>query len=59
VGVVANIKGPQGSPGAPGTPGTVWYNGTGVPPDTLGTDGDYYLDDATGNVYQKAAGTWA
>lgn len=62
MGLVANIKGPAGATGAQGaagTPGSVWHNGTGVPADTVGADGDYYLDDGSGDVYVKAGGTWA
>ena len=68
MGVVANIKGPKGDNGAQGdtgpqgvagVPGSKWYNGTSAPADTLGVDGDYYLNTATGDVYAKAGGTWA
>ncbi len=38
--------------------GSTWYNGSGVPSDTLGADGDYYLDNVGGNVYHKGSGTW-
>lgn len=38
--------------------GSTWRNGTGAPSDSLGANGDYYLDDATGDVYAKAAGTY-
>lgn len=38
--------------------GTVWHNGTGLPADSLGKDGDYYLDVDTGNVYVKENGSW-
>ena len=63
--VAANIQGPQGptgatgATGAAGTPGSVWREGTGAPSNSLGVDGDYYLDGATGNVYQKAGGTYS
>jgi len=30
-----------------------WMNGNGVPANNLGIQGDYYLDDLTGNVYNK------
>ena len=39
--------------------GSQWYNGTGVPSNSLGVDNDYYLDNATSNVYFKASGTWS
>lgn len=32
---------------------TVWRNGVGVPANSLGNFGDYYLNDATGDVYVK------
>src|SRR3990167_387518 len=53
------LQGIQGETGAAGTPGSVWREGTGVPSDALGINGDFYLDDATGDVYQKAAGTYS
>ena len=50
-----------GSTGATGATGasTAWHDGTGVPAGGLGNNGDYYLDDATGNVYLKTSGAWA
>jgi hypothetical protein len=61
--VVGNIKGPQGIQGIQGIQGpqglaAVWRNGNGAPLDTLGIDGDYYLNALNGNVYAKAAGTY-
>ena len=58
--------GPQGVAGPPGPPGpqgpagvgTVWYNGVGAPSNTLGADGDYYLNDSNGSVYIKVSGSW-
>src|ERR1035437_437423 len=44
------LTGPMGGPGANGA---VWRTGTGVPSNGLGADGDYYLDNSTGNVYQR------
>jgi hypothetical protein len=60
-------QGPQGDPGAAGADGEdgtdgityTWRNGTGVPDNGLGINGDYYLDDATGDVYFKAAETYS
>lgn len=63
--IVGNIQGPQGPAGANGTNGTngtdgsVWHNGTGAPAGGLGVDGDYYLNNANGDVYWKQAGVWA
>lgn len=51
--------GPTGATGSPGADGTVWRDGSGVPSNGLGINGDYYLDDATGNVYLKTAGAYS
>lgn len=37
---------------------TQWFIGTGEPSDTLGTQGDSYLDQATGDIYQKGISAW-
>ena len=52
--------GPQGPIGVTGTPGSVWRDGAGVPSNSLGVDGDYYLDTRTynGNVYRKVSGVY-
>ena len=39
------------------TAGTTIHNGAGPPPDTLGTDGDYYLDTTNGTLYGPATVT--
>ena len=50
--------GPQGPAGADGSggggggSGSVWFHGSGVPSDALGSDGDYYLNTANGDVFQ-------
>ncbi|MBD3241412.1 MAG: hypothetical protein GF331_12560 [Chitinivibrionales bacterium] len=36
-----------------------WYNGSGAPAPSLGKDGDYYLETASGDVYAKSTGAWA
>jgi hypothetical protein len=44
----AGVPGPQGIAGTPGTPGDDGHtilHGAGAPPDSLGADGDFYLDD--------------
>jgi hypothetical protein len=51
--------GPIGPQGIPGAPGTVWRNGNGVPSDSLGANGDYYLNDLTGNVYIRTTGIYS
>lgn len=35
-----------------------WRSGTGVPSNALGADGDFYLDETSGNYYQKQAGAY-
>jgi hypothetical protein len=44
--------------GDQGPPGAKWYTGSGVPSNSTGIDGDFYLRTTTGDVYTKAAGTW-
>lgn len=39
--------------------GAVWRVGTGAPSDAVGRNGDYYLDEATSNVYLKATDTYS
>ena len=65
--VVANIKGPTGATGptgptgptgSTGAAGSVWYSGSGVPSAGTGVNGDFYLNTANGDVYQKAGGSW-
>jgi len=54
--------GPQGTAGTNGTNGTngsTLRNGTGVPSNGLGVNGDYYLNDANGDLYLKSGGTYA
>ena len=57
-------QGPQGDIGNAGTDGTngldgkTVLNGTVVPPNTLGTDGDFYINKTTYLIYYKAAGVW-
>jgi hypothetical protein len=41
-----------------GPAGSVLRNGTGAPSNSLGIDGDYYLDVSTGDIYEKIAGTY-
>ena len=56
------MQGPQGDTGATGPQGpagATWYAASGAPADSLGSDGDLYLNNATGDVYQRASGSWA
>lgn len=58
MGLIGNIKGPPGADGNNGTNGATWRDGSGAPSNGLGVDGDYYLDDDTGDVYLKSAGNY-
>jgi hypothetical protein len=51
--------GPNGTNGTNGTDGSVWRNGSGAPSNSLGVNGDYYLNTANGDVYLKATGTYS
>lgn len=46
--------GTDGTNGTDGEDGTKIYNGEGIPADTLGNIGDYYLDNNSGNLYKKS-----
>jgi len=46
------------NPGLDGKDGATWFNGIGVPNNGTGKDTDYYLDVATGKVYNKTGGIW-
>jgi hypothetical protein len=55
------VEGPPGPAGPAGPAGATWYSGVGVPSNTLGVNGDLYLDRTPGaySVYgPKAAGVW-
>jgi hypothetical protein len=45
--------GSTGAPGTPGAPGSVWRSGTGAPSGALGIVGDWYENDANGDIYEK------
>jgi hypothetical protein len=49
---------PIGTIGPPGANGATWFSGSGAPASGLGNNGDYYLNTANGDVYNKASGTW-
>jgi hypothetical protein len=55
-------QGPAGPPGSGGGigsgSGSAWYQGSGAPTAGLGADGDFYLNTANGDVYQKTSGSW-
>jgi hypothetical protein len=53
------LPGAQGAAGANGTNGNTVLNGSGAPLDTLGSDGDFYLDTASNVLYgPKLGGSW-
>ncbi|HVU94806.1 MAG TPA: hypothetical protein VHE34_06255 [Puia sp.] len=56
------IPGPQGNAGAvgpAGQDGSIIYSGKGAPATSVGKNGDYYLDDNTGDLYgPKTASGW-
>lgn len=61
----ATVPGPPGSQGATGgqgptgATGSLWYTGTGAPATGTGVVNDFYLDNASGDVYKKTAtSTW-
>lgn len=35
-----------------------WFSGKGLPQQSLGKDGDFYLDTDTSNIYKKVSGSW-
>ncbi|QRE00321.1 hypothetical protein [Burkholderia phage BCSR5] len=56
---VKGDPGLQGLPGNDGKDGNTLLNGTDAPANTLGKDGDFYMDTAAWTVYgPKAAGVW-
>ncbi|MCZ4498486.1 MAG: cell wall surface anchor family protein [Marmoricola sp.] len=50
--------GAKGDTGDTGAAGSQWLTGITIPANTLGVDGDWYLDTLTSNAFQKVAGTW-
>jgi collagen type I alpha len=51
--------GATGAQGAAGTPGEVWFTGSGAPAAATGIVGDWYLDSANGDYYEKTgASSW-
>ncbi|RAR75315.1 beta strand repeat-containing protein, partial [Flavobacterium aciduliphilum] len=45
--------------GVAGTNGATWNSGAGIPSDALGSNGDYYLNTTTNDVYLKTADTYS
>ena len=50
--------GATGPAGTNGLTGAIILNGTGVPATSLGVNGDYYLNTANDDFYNKVSGTW-
>ena len=61
-GSATSLVGPSGAPGATGIPGTdgkTVLNGSGAPSDSLGANGDFYIDTTANKIYgPKATGAW-
>ena len=51
-------SGATGATGPAGAAGSQWFNGVATPANTVGVDGDYFLNTTTGDVLRKAAGSW-
>lgn len=51
----------NGTPVVPSAPGgdVAWLDGSGVPDNATGNNGDYYLNDDNGDVYNKVIGSWS
>ena len=59
ISVTAGGLGPQGMQGPVGDPGTKIYSGTTAPGNGIGSNGDFYLNTTTGDMYgPKASGSW-
>ena len=62
--LISNIQGPQGeqgiqgSQGETGKNGSMWLTGSTAPDDSIGNDGDLYLNVTTCDLYQKNNGSW-
>lgn len=52
------VNGQQGPPGPAGLNAGAWLYGTGAPANSVGSDGQTYLNSANGNVYFKDSGAW-
>ncbi len=55
---IANLTGIQGQSGTNGVSGSTWYYGTSAPSTNIGANGDFYLNTATGDVYNKSNNNW-
>jgi hypothetical protein len=54
----AGTQGIQGIQGIQGANGNMWYNGLSIPTNAFGANGDYFIINATGEIYKKISGAW-
>ncbi len=59
VSVKDGVDGKDGKDGVDGTNGATFLTGDGAPTKSIGNDGDYYLDNATYDLYLKTSGLWS
>lgn len=52
------INGIDGINGLPGENGNTWYSGDLMPTNSLGVDGDFYLNSSDKKIYKKENGIW-
>ena len=48
----------RGNDGKDGTNGAKWYNGTTSPDETIGANGDWYVNTSTWDVFYKESNNW-
>ena len=53
------LPGEDGIDGINGIDGSMIYTGTTDPQDSLGVDGDIYINTENGDLWQKASGSWS
>jgi hypothetical protein len=58
-GFQGGVGGGSGGAGTPGTNGATWLNGAIDPAAGIGTNGDYYINTASYDIFQKQSGVWA
>ena len=51
--------GAKGATGAAGADGATWLTGTAAPTSAQGKNGDWYLNTANYDIYQKVSGAWS
>jgi len=50
--------GTDGKDGVNGADGATWYSGAVAPTSEIGSDGDYYLNTSSYEIYNKVSGEW-